>query len=211
MSLILYGIKTFLAFLIVLTPFVGVSAFVALSSGITNPREKARIVLKTSTAVAVIMLVFLFLGNYIFRLFGITLPAFQIAGGIIIFGNGLAMVRVRTDLKYTPEEATEGIGKEDFSVVPLAIPMLCGPATISTVLLYSAESPDAAHLAAIVAAVVLSAAAVYVLLRLAADVARFLGITGMNVLTRIMGLLLASLAVEIIYKGVAAFIAQVRA
>ncbi len=173
-----YALTAFAALFIVLTPFVGVSAFVALSSGISDAREKARIVLKTSLAVAVIMLAFLFGGNYVFRLFGITLPAFQIAGGIVIFGNGLAMIRAHREVKYTDEEASEGVSKEDFSVVPLAIPMLCGPATISTVMVYAAEASDAAHLLGLSAAVVLSAAAVYVLLRLASDVARFLGLTG---------------------------------
>ena len=199
-----YTLTCSLALLIALTPFVGVSAFVALSVGVEDAREKARIVLKTSVAVAAMMLAFLFGGNYLFGLFGISLPAFQIAGGIVIFANGLGMMRAQREVKYTAEEASEGVAKDDFSVVPLATPVLCGPATISTVMVFAAEAPDTARFAAVAASILLSTAAVYVLLRVAADVTRFLGITGMNVMTRLMGLLLASLAVQIILRGAAA-------
>jgi len=211
MGVFVYAVKAFLAILIVLTPLVGVSCFTALSGGIEDAREKRRIVLKTSIAVAVIMLVFLFGGNYLFRFFGISLPAFQIAGGIVIFTNGLAMVRAYAHAKYTAEEASEGGRKDDFSIVPLAIPMLCGPATISTVILYGAEAGDAPRMAALVAAVLAAAAAIYVFLRLATQLSRLLGITGMNILTRIMGLLLASIAVQIIIRGVAASYELIRA
>lgn len=201
MSLAVYALEKSLALLIVLTPFVGISAFVAFSAGIDSPREKSRLALKTAVAVAVMMMLFLYGGNYLFRFFGISLAAFQIAGGIVIFGSGIAMVRARTHDKYTAEEANEGLAKEDFSVVPLATPMLCGPATLSAVLLYGAEAPDTPHRLALLAAIVASAAVMYLLLHISADVARFLGQTGMNVLTRIMGLLLASLAVQIIIRG----------
>jgi multiple antibiotic resistance protein len=203
-GLVVYSLKAFLALFIILTPFVGVSAFVAFSSGVDSPREKGRLAFKTSAAVAIMMVVFFFGGGYLFQFFGVSLPAFQIAGGIVIFGNGLAMVRARTHDKYTPEEASDGLVKEDFSVVPLATPMLCGPATISTVLIYAAEAPDTPHMIALIVAIVLSAALMYLLLRISADVARFLGQTGMNVLTRIMGLLIASVAVQVMIKGAAA-------
>jgi len=209
MALFAYSLKVFLALLVALTPFVGVSAFVAFSGGIASRREKSRLVLKTSLAVAIMMLVFLFGGNYLFQFFGISLPAFQIAGGIVIFGNGLAMVRARAHEKYTAEEAQEGHAKEDFSVVPLATPILCGPATISAVVVYGTEavrSGDLAtsHILALVSAIVAASLVTYVLLYLSTEVAKFLGQTGMNVLTRIMGLLFASLGVEIIIKAAVA-------
>jgi len=204
MGILLYILEAFLAVFIVLTPFVGVSCFVALSDGLPGQPERNRAALRTSAAVAVIMLLFLFGGNYLFRLFGITLPAFQIAGGVVIFANGLAMVRAHTAAKFTDEEAREGAGKEDFTVVPLAVPMLCGPATISTVILYAAEARDGVRVAGLVVAVVAASASIYVLLRLSAQISRMLGIAGMNVLTRIMGLMLASLAVQIMLKGIAA-------
>jgi multiple antibiotic resistance protein len=206
MDLFAYSLKVFLALLVALTPFVGVSAFVAFSDGIVSKREKSRLVLKTSLAIAVMMLAFLFGGNYLFQLFGISLPAFQIAGGVVIFGNGLGMVRARAHEKYTAEEAEEGHAKEDFSVVPLATPILCGPATISAVVVYGTEAVGAPrlatpHMLALVAAIVAASLVTYVLLRLSTEVATFLGQTGMNVLTRIMGLLFASLGVEIIIKA----------
>ena len=175
MPLVTYAVKASLAVLIVLTPLVSISCFTALSAGIDDPREKIRIVKKTSLAVTVMMLAFLFGGNYLFRFFGISLPAFQIAGGIVIFFNGFAMVRAQTHNKYTPEEESEGGAKDDFSIVPLAMPMICGPATISAVMLYGAEAPDAAHMAALVVAVLAAALIQYVLLRLAGEVSSFLG------------------------------------
>jgi multiple antibiotic resistance protein len=150
------------------------------------------------------MLAFLFGGNYLFRFFGISLPAFQIAGGIVIFYNGFAMVRAQVQAKYTAEEASEGIRKDDFAIVPLAIPMICGPATISTVILYAAEANGSTEIAVLAAAVLAAAIVHYVLLALSTEVSRVLGITGMNVLTRIMGLLLASIAVQIVIKGLGA-------
>lgn len=210
MTLVVYALERFLAVLIVLTPLVSISCFTALSAGIDDRRTKSRIVLKTSIAVAVIMFAFLFGGNYLFQFFGVSIPAFQIAGGIIIFYNGFALVRAETRAKYTAEEAAEGTRKDDFAIVPLAIPMICGPATISTVVLYSAEAGDAAHFGALAVAVAAAAFAHYLMLRASAEVSRVLGLTGMNILTRISGLLLASIAVQIIIRGVAAVAPMLR-
>ncbi len=203
--MIAYSVKAFLALFVALTPFVGVSAFAAFSAGLKTGRERARIALKTTIAVAVMMLLFLVAGDYIFRFFGISSAAFQIAGGIVIIGNGLSMVRARAHEKYTAEEASEGMAKEDFSVVPLATPILCGPATISTVIILAGEAAsDRARFAAVVAAIAASSLAIYALLVLSADVARLLGQTGMNVLTRVMGLLFAALGVEVVIRGLTA-------
>ena len=210
MSLVVYTVKSLLALLIVLTPLISVSSFTALAAGIAAPRERHRIATRTSIAVAVLMLLFLAGGNYLFRFFGISLPAFQIAGGIVIFANGFAMVRAQTRAKFTDEEAREAATKDDFSIVPLAIPMICGPATISTVILYAAEAPDSNHVAALAAAVLIAAIIQYVFLLLASEVSRFLGVAGMNILTRIMGLLLASIAVQIIIRGVTASYALIK-
>ena len=89
--------------------------------------------------------------------------------------------------------------------------MICGPATISTVIVYAAEAPDSNHVAALAAAVLVAAIIQYVFLLLASEVSRVLGVTGMNILTRIMGLLLASIAVQIIIRGVTASYALIKA
>ena len=134
MSLTLYFVKLFAALFAVLNPIGAVPIFVSLTQdrGIDEVRRIPR---RTAMAVCVILIVAAFFGQRILGFFGVGIPAFRIAGGILILLISIAMVRARQPrAKYTPKEATESADKEDITVVPLAVPLMAGPGAISLVI-----------------------------------------------------------------------------
>jgi multiple antibiotic resistance protein len=152
----------------------------------------------------VVLTAFGLAGTLIFRLFGITLPAFKIAGGIILLLIGIEMLQARrSPTKETPDETEEGSSKEDVGIIPLGIPMLAGPGSISTVMVLVSQSPSWWHSGVIFLAVAVTALASYWILAGADRVRRYLGESGIRILMRIMGLLLTAIAVQFILSGLA--------
>ncbi len=143
-------------------------------------------------------------GKPIFRLFGVTLPAFKIAGGVILLLIGLDMLRARRSAtKETPGEAEEGAVKEDIGIIPLGIPMLAGPGAISTVMVVTGGMPFWWYLIPVVSAIGLTALMSYWVLAGADRVRGYLGETGIRILTRLMGLMLTAIAVQFMINGLA--------
>lgn len=143
-------------------------------------------------------------GKLIFRLFGITLPAFKIAGGVILLLIGLDMLRARRSAtKETPGEAEEGAGKDDVGIIPLGIPMLAGPGAISTVMVLTSGMPDWWYAVPVVLAIAITSLASYWILAGANRVREYLGETGIRILTRLMGLMLTAIAVQFMLSGLA--------
>lgn len=141
-------------------------------------------------------------GKLIFRLFGITLPAFKIAGGVILLLIGLDMLRARRSAtKETPSEAEEGAGKEDVGIIPLGIPMLAGPGAISTVMVLNSGKPDWWFAIPLFLAVVIVSLLSYWILAGGDRVRQYLGETGIRILTRLMGLMLTAIAVQFMLSG----------
>ena len=137
------------------------------------------------------------------RLFSLTLSAFRIAGGIILFGIALNMMRLRRVREIqTPEEVQEGITQDDIALIPLAFPMLSGPGAIATVMALTQQAPTLGHRVVILAAIVVTCSLAYVIPGHAAQVTTFLGQTGLRFLSRLLGLLLAAIAVQFILQGV---------
>ena len=142
-------------------------------------------------------------GSVIFRLFGITLGAFKIAGGVLIGLTALDMVQARrSQQKETPIEKAEGIEKEDVGIMPLGVPMLAGPGAISTVMVLAGTSKSPVTTAGLYGAIALTALLSYVTLAGAMRVEQRLGQTGMRILTRLMGLVLSAIAVQFIIDGI---------
>jgi multiple antibiotic resistance protein len=145
-------------------------------------------------------------GSLIFKMFGITLPAFKIAGGIILMRIGLDMLQARqSTTKATPEETKEGTTKADASIIPLGMPMLAGPGAISTVMVLVGESHAIWQHGVIWATILLVSFASYLILAGANRVRRYLGDTGIRIMTRLMGLLLVALAVQFVANGLTDF------
>ncbi len=143
-------------------------------------------------------------GSLIFRMFGITLPAFKIAGGIILLLIGLEMLQARrSNTKETPGETEEGAEKEDVGIIPLGIPMLAGPGSISAVMVLVGQAPSWMQMIPIFVAIALTAAAAYLILAGADGIRHYLGATGIRILMRLMGLLLMAIAVQFMLNGLA--------
>jgi multiple antibiotic resistance protein len=144
-------------------------------------------------------------GTLIFKMFGITLPAFRIAGGLIMILIGLDMVQARrSQTKETASETEQAMAKEDVGIIPLGVPMLAGPGSISTVMALMAQSATWQHSVAIIVVVALTSIVSYWILAAADRVGRRMGDTGIRILTRFMGLLLMAIAVQFILSGLTA-------
>lgn len=185
----------------VVNPIGAVPTFIALTMN-RNTRERRRIATVCACAVALTLLTALTAGEPILRFFGIGLAAFRVAGGILVLLMGISMLRASDDrARHTPEERAESYEKDSVAVVPLAIPLLSGPGAISTVIVYSHLDPSLSHFFQVSAVIFTVSAIVLMTLWSAPRLARAMGKTGMNVVTRVMGLILASIAVEFIAEG----------
>ena len=142
-------------------------------------------------------------GGVIFQLLGVSLGAFKIAGGLLLLLTAIDMLRSKQSETRTSEpELGEAANKADVAVVPLAMPLLAGPGSIATVMVLSARAEHPSWLAAILLCVAATALATYLVLRAANVIDRWLGVSGRSILERVMGLLLASIAVQFIVGGV---------
>lgn len=141
-------------------------------------------------------------GSFMFQFFGITLPALKIAGGCLLFIVGMDMINARTSgAKSTQEEHDEGALKEDIAIFPLGIPLLSGPGAMVSVFILVERARTAIDHVVIFASIVLTMLLSWLILRQASRLARFFGATGINVMSRIMGLILAAIAVQFILNG----------
>jgi multiple antibiotic resistance protein len=144
-------------------------------------------------------------GTLVFKMLGITLPAFRIAGGLIMILIGLDMVQARrSQTKETASETQQAMEKEDVGIIPLGVPMLAGPGSISTVMALMAQSASWQHSVSIMIVLALTAVLSYWILAAADRVGRRMGDTGIRILTRFMGLLLMAIAVQFILSGLTA-------
>jgi multiple antibiotic resistance protein len=143
-----------------------------------------------------------FSGDLILRLIGASLPAFQVAGAIVLFLMALSMVNARpSHQKQTPEEEAEAGDRGAVGVVPLAMPLLVGPGSISATIIEMKRHGEWLHEALVVLAIGAVCLGIWIVLRLADPIGQRLGTTGLNVLNRIFGLLVAALAVQIFVNG----------
>jgi len=187
---------------VIVNPLMVTSAFITLTAGASVDGRRA-IIRKTTLVASAVLLVFALSGTLIFKFFSITMGAFQIAGGLILFSVAMGMLNAKPPrTKQTPEEMQEAMTRDDIAVVPLAIPMVSGPGSITTVIVLSGDAHSPANMAILFAAIVGTMAVVFVMLRNAARVQRFLGPSGLSITNRLMGLVLAAVAVQFVIGGV---------
>ena len=193
--------KFFLALLVIVNPLGALPVFITLTAGATT-KQKMNIAFVASVSVAIVLVVSAIGGQPLLAFFGITIASFKVGGAILILLLAISMMHASpTGEKQTPEEAKEAVDKESIAVVPLAIPLLSGPGAISTTIIYATERASLAHIGAIITCCLLISLATWGVLRVATPVSRWLGKTGVNIVIRIMGLLLAAVAVEIFASG----------
>ncbi len=184
-------------------PFAALPTFLAVTAGSDAVRRKSQ-ALKASLTAFVVLSAFSIAGQYLFRIFGIGLPAFEIAGGVILLLIGLDMLEAkRSATQESGEEAAEAAEKEDAGIVPLGVPMLAGPGSITSVMVLVGQVQRWWQMAAILGAIALTALICYLVLGNSDKVARGLGETGIRILVRVMGLLLVALACQYFVNGLA--------
>lgn len=169
----------------------------------STPLRRQRIVNQAVLVAAVIIAVMAFLGHPLLTYLGITLPAFTIAGGILLFLIATDMLFARkTGVKQTAEETLEAVEAQNPAVFPLAVPMIAGPGTIATVLLLGGLTRgEPARVATVIAAYVAALAVTWLCMSSATYVQRVIGNTGIHVVTRLLGIILAALAVQFVLNG----------
>ncbi|MGB0697233.1 MAG: MarC family protein [Rhodospirillaceae bacterium] len=169
------------------------------------PAERNRQALRGCLVAALILLVFVFVGEALLHRFGISLAAFRIGGGILLLLIGIEMVfaRISGGTGTTEEETAEAVAREDIAIFPLATPLLAGPGAMGATILLSAEaSGDELHLALVIAAILLNLVIAYLLMRIAGPLSKFIGVTGGHVIARMMGILLVALGAQFMLDGV---------
>ncbi len=186
-------------------PFAAIPSFLAITSRADSTRRR-RMARKGALTCFIVLTTFAVAGQLIFRMFGITLPAFEIAGGLILLLIGLDMLEARrSPTQETHGDTVEGAAKEDAGIVPLGIPMLAGPGAISSVMVLVGQVPAfwGWQMGAILGSIAFSALVCYWVLASAGKVRDFMGETGIRILVRIMGLLLVALAMQYFVNGIA--------
>lgn len=184
-------------------PFAAIGSFLAITST-ADPARRTRMARKAAITCFIVLTTFALAGQLIFRMFGITLPAFEVAGGLILLLIGLDMLQAkRSPTQEAHGDTEEGASKEDAGIVPLGIPMLAGPGAISSVMVLVGQVPSIWNweMAAIIGSIGITSFVSYWVFAGAARVRAFMGETGIRILVRIMGLLLVALAMQFFVNG----------
>ena len=200
-SLLNYTLLATGSLLAVLNPLATVPLFLAMTA--TNTVAERRAMAKRAATLAFAVLsTFALLGLRLLSFFGVGAPAFQIAGGLVLIRVAFDLVHGGGAVKVTPEERAEGTRKEDISVTPLAVPLLCGPATITAAILVSSQAESVVDLGVLLATIALIYFSLYFLLRFASDYSHRVGDTTIKVSSRLMGLMLIAVGVQFVLEGI---------
>jgi multiple antibiotic resistance protein len=197
-----YSLICFGSLFSIVDPFAAVPIFLVLVG--QQPRAtQNRIALRATLTCFGVLTAFAAAGSVIFTFFGITIPAFKVAGGILLFGVAFDMLRAKpSPTKTTQEERSEAESKEDVGLIPMGIPLLSGPGAMATATVLAGKAHGWLEHAGLHLAILAVSAITLVVLRSSMLIGRVLGKTGLNVIGRIMGLILAALAVQFILDGV---------
>jgi multiple antibiotic resistance protein len=195
-------IKIFIALLAVVDP-LGVAPIIAALTTRVGDAELKKIAATVAVTVSTILLLALFIGENMLIFFGISIHSFMVSGGILLMLMSISMLQARTsETVHNKVEAKEGEAKESIAVVPLSMPLLAGPGAISTVILYGQSGSGYRHFVFMTVDIVLVVAILWVVISCIPWLARHLSRTGINIFTRLMGLILSALAVEFIATGI---------
>jgi multiple antibiotic resistance protein len=198
-----FSLLAFSSIFFLVDPFAAIGSFLAITADADAVRRR-RVARKGALTCFIVLTTFAVAGQLIFRMFGITLPAFEIAGGLILLLIGLDMLEARrSPTQETTGEAEEGAAKDDAGIVPLGIPMLAGPGAISSVMVLVGQVPTffGWEMGAIIGSIAITAFTSYWVLAGADRVRGVMGETGIRILVRIMGLLLVALAMQFFVNG----------
>lgn len=208
MSLTEYSLLAASSLFVIVDPLATAPAFLAMTPNDT-PAQRLRTARLACLTMMVVLLAFAAAGTVLFRILGITMAAFQIAASIILFIIALDMLRVqRSRVQETHEEKQAGSEKDDIAITPLAIPMLAGPGAISTTIVLQNEAKTVSQHAALYGCIVAVAVVSYLIFRLAVRGARWFTPIAMSITIRVMGLLLAAVAIQFMLNAIKVFSAE---
>ncbi len=199
--LVAFAIMSFGSIFSIVDPFSALPVFVALVGG--ESREvQARVAFRAALTCFVVLSTFGVAGALIMSFFGITIAAFKIAGGIVLFGVAFEMMHAReSTTRATTEEKVEAETKNDVGLIPIGLPLLSGPGAIAAVMVLVGKAETLPNRLVVYATILVVSVLAFLILRSASRLATFLGKTGINVIGRVMGLLLAALAAQFIIDG----------
>jgi multiple antibiotic resistance protein len=195
-----FAFVTFTSILFLVDPIAVVPAYLAFTRR-DDAKQRRRTARAACIAAAIALFIFAAGGDLILRAFGVTLPAFRIAGGFILWMVAMDMVRAKRTTQEGNQELMEGQQKEDVSLTPLGIPMLAGPGAMSTVMVLSAQARTPMFKMVIIVAITVTMLISWAMLRIADRLFAQLGESGIRVATRVMGLVLAAVAVQFVMSG----------
>lgn len=191
----------FTTLLTTVNPVAALGPFITLTDG-QSKEAKKRIVRRATLVSGLILVISAAVGSLVFRLFGISLPAFRIAGGILLFSVGVDMLNARySRTKVTDEERKEANREEDIAIFPLATPLITGPGAVASSLILSESAKSIPGLLALYASIVLTQVCLYIVLIQSDRLIKYIGPIPLKVLTRMMGLILAALATQFVLDG----------
>ena len=194
-------LKPLLTLIAIVNPMAVVPFFIHYTQGFSDAQAK-RTIRTASLSVFIVMAVCALIGLQILGFFGISLAGFQVGGGMLLLMSALSMLQAKPiEGKVNEHELTGNAGMHSVGVVPLAIPLLAGPATMSTVVIYAEQSQTLFQQGLLIVYAAVVSALTYFCMRMAHPIAQTLGRTGINIMTRLMGLILAALAVEVMASG----------
>jgi multiple antibiotic resistance protein len=200
-TLIEYILFAFSSLFIIVDPLATIPAFISMTPDDTT-EDRQRMARLACTVMTVVLIAFALAGKWIFKFLSITMPAFQVAASIVLMIVAIDMLRAqRSRVQETKEETAEGATKTDIAITPLAVPMLAGPGAISTVILLQARASDLLQRGALFGCILAVSLVSYLILHVAARGARWLSPIALKITTRIMGLLLAAVAIQFLLNA----------
>jgi multiple antibiotic resistance protein len=199
-TLLQFALVTLTSVLFIVDPIAVIPTYLVITQGETRD-QRAGTARRACIAATIILIAFALGGSLIFEMFGITLEAFRIAGGLILWVVAMDMLHGERRTQESRPEIVEGQAKEDVAVTPLAMPMLAGPGAISTIMVLAGQARTMPQKLIVHGSIIITLFLSWIVLRVGERVVTRMGQTGIRVMTRIMGLLLAAIAVQFVITG----------
>lgn len=198
-SILQFSLLAFTSLFTMINPMGVIPVFTTLTMGM-NSKQAAAIAFKATSTALIVLLFFTFGGNFIFDIFNISVNGLRVVGGILFFMSGYDMLRGKlTRIKSEGEESIEAA--KDFAITPLGVPMITGPGVITISIVMMNDAPDITHKSLLITAIFIVMGLTHIILLSSRKIIAFLGESGNKVLTRIMGLIVMVIAVELFFRG----------
>ena len=168
-----------------------------------NSQEKKQIANKGVFTAGLTLIIFLFIGEFIFQFFGITIEAFKIAGGILFMRSSFNLIEVKTSrTRTTPAEEESALTKDDIAYTPIGIPLIAGPGAITSIMVLSTSNPSITYKLILFVVIVLVMLTTLVILRMSSKITQKIGTSGLRIIQRIMGIILLTISIQFIIDGI---------